>query len=157
MAVLLLAMVAAQSLAQTRDTNPLNPENVLAEIAPLPDSLLSIGVPQSWFDWKDDAYEKFGLKFGFSYQILGQYASDVAPNATFDTALGHWWGFLTKWTMLNKGKDYEGTLVFSMFDRAGVGSNAVPSNFGIADVGSLTTNVEFTSWSFAITTPPSRF
>ena len=72
------------------------------------------------------------------------------PNATFDTALGDWWGFLTKWTMLNKGKDNEGTLVFSMFDRGAVGNNAVPSNFGLVDVGSLTTNVEFTSWSFEI-------
>jgi carbohydrate-selective porin OprB len=82
--------------------------------------------------------------------MLGQSASDVLPNATFDTALGHWWGFLTKWTMLDKGGDYEGTLVFSMFERAAVGNNAIPSNFGLADVGSLTTNVEFTSWSFEI-------
>lgn len=149
-ACLLLATVAAAGMAQTRDTNPLNPENVLEEIAPLPGAVIPYGVPQSWFDSKDKVYDKIGLKFGFSYQILGQYASDVAPNATFDTALGHWWGFLTRWTMLNRGKDYEGTLVFSMFDRAGVGNNAVPSNFGLADVGSLTTNVEFTSWSFAI-------
>ena len=149
-ACLFLVTVAAVGVAQTRDTNPLNPENVLADIAPLPGAAIPVGVPQSWFDWKDDAYDRFGLKFGFSYQILGQYASEVLPNATFDTALGHWWGFLTRWTVLNKGKDYEGTLVFSMFDRAAVGNHAVPSNFGLADVGSLTTNVEFTSWSFEI-------
>ena len=57
---------------------------------------------------------------------------------------------MTKWTMLNRGKDYEGTLVFSMFDRAVVGNNQVPSNFGIVDVGGLTTNVEYTSWKFEI-------
>jgi len=95
-------------------------------------------------------YDKIGLKFGFSYQLLYQSASDVLPDATYDTAAGHWWGFMTKWTPFNRGKDYEGTLVFSMFDRAAVGNNQVPSNFGIVDVGGITTNVEFTTWSFAI-------
>ncbi len=57
--------------------------------------------------------------------MLSQWASDVSENATFTSALGHWWGFMIKWTMLNKGKDYEGTLVFSMFDRAAVGNNAI--------------------------------
>jgi len=149
-ACVLQVIVAGEAVAQQRDKNPIEAGNVLDDIAPLPDSVIPYGVPQSWFDFKDDVYDKIGLRFGFSYQMLGQYASDVAPNATFDTALGHWWGFLTKWSVLNKGKDNEGTLVFSMFDRAAVGNNAVPSNFGIADVGSLTTNVEFTSWSFAI-------
>jgi len=141
----LQAIVAGQSTAQSRDTNPLNPENVLDEIAPLPGAVIPHGVPQSWFDFKDHVYDKIGLRFGFSYQMLGQSASDVAPNATYDTALGHWWGFLTKWTMIDKGGEYEGVLGFSMFERAAVGNNAVPSNFGLADVGSLTTSVELSS------------
>jgi len=37
-----------------------------------------------------------------------------------------------------------------MFERGGVGNNAVPANFGLVDVGGITTNVEFTTWSFAI-------
>ena len=37
-----------------------------------------------------------------------------------------------------------------MFERGGVGDNAVPASFGTPEVGSLTTNVEFTSWYFAI-------
>ena len=53
---------------------------------------------------------------------------------------------MTKWTLLNKGKDYEGIFAFSMFERGGVGDNAVPANFGIVDVGGITTNVEFTTW-----------
>jgi hypothetical protein len=143
-------MVAGSSLGQSRETNPLDPQNVLDQIAPLPGAAVDIGIPKSWFDFKDKVYDKIGLRFGFSYQMLGQYASDVAPNATFDTALGDWWGFLTKWTMLNRDKDYEGTLVFSMFQRGGIGNNAIPATFGTADVGSLTTNVEFTSWTFEI-------
>ena len=138
------------STGQSRDTNPLEAGNVLDGMVPSPDSVFSVGVPDSWFDFKDDVYQKIGLKFGFSYQMLYQSASDVLPNATYDTAAGDWWGFLTKWTLLNRGKDYEGTLVFSMFDRAAVGNNQVPSNFGLVDVGGITTNVEFTTWSFEI-------
>jgi porin len=149
-ATLLLLGIAAEGRAQARDTNPLEAGRVLDDIAPQPGSVIPIGIPQGWFDFKDDVYDKIGLRFGFSYQMLGQIASDVLPDATYDTALGDWWGFLTKWTLIDKGGDYEGTFVFSMFDRGAVGSNAVPSNFGLLDVGSLTTNVEFTTWSFAI-------
>ena len=149
-AFMLQVIVAGQIMAQSRDNNPLEAGNVLAQIAPLPGSVIDIGVPQGWFDFKDGIYEKIGLRFGFSYQMLGQYASDVLPDATYDTALGHMWGFLTKWTLLDRGGDHEGTLVFSMFERGGVGDNAVPASFGTPEVGSLTTNVEFTSWYFAI-------
>ncbi len=156
-AFVLQAIVAGQSMAQSPDRtpqavdkNPLNPDIVLEDIVPQPGSLFPYGVPHSWFDFKDYVYDKIGLKFGFSYQMLAQSASDTLPDSAFDTAVGDWWGFLTKWTLLNRGSENEGTLVFSMFERGAVGNNAVPSNFGLADVGSLTTNVEFTSWDFAI-------
>ena len=135
---------------QAVDNNPLNPETVLEEIAPQPGALFPVGVPQGWFDLKDNVFDKIGLKFGFSYQLLAQSASDTLPDSTFDTAVGHWWGFLTKWTLVNRGSENEGILVFSMFERGAVGNNAVPANFGLVDLGSLTTNVEFTTWKFAI-------
>ena len=145
------AIVVGESMGQSRDTNPLEAGNILDGIAPRPGSVLPRGVPpQSWWDFKDDVYDKIGLKFGFSYQMLFQSASDVAPNATFDTALGDWWGFMTKWTMLGKGTDHEGSLAFSMFERGSVGNNALPANFGIVDVGGITTNVEFTTWTLSI-------
>ena len=149
-ACMLQVIVVGQLMAQSRDNNPLEAGNVLDGIAPIPGSVIPIGVPQGWFDFKDDIYDKIGLKFGISYQMLGQYASDVKSDATYDTALGDWVGFMTKWMMLDRGGNYEGSLAFSMFERRGIGNNAVPSNFGIADVGSLTTNVEFTSWNFEI-------
>ncbi len=156
-AFVLQAIVAGQSMAQSPDRtqqavdkNPLNPDIVLEDIVPQPGSLFPYGVPHSWFDFKDYVYDKIGLKFGFSYQMLAQSASDTLPDSAFDTAVGDWWGFLTKWTLLNRGSENEGTLVFSMFERGAVGNNAVPSNFGLVDVGSLTTNVEYTSWDFAI-------
>ena len=123
---LIHAILVGESMGQSRETNPIEAGNELDEIARLPDSVIPYGVPQTWFDWKNDAYERFGLKFGFSYQTLYQSASDVLPNAAYDSAWGQWWGFLTKWTMLNKGKDYEGTFVFSMFERSKIGNNQVP-------------------------------
>ncbi|GMG87793.1 hypothetical protein MNKW57_21140 [Biformimicrobium ophioploci] len=150
LAAVLLASFAQHCQAQRRDNNPIEAGNVLDDIAPTPGALIPFGIPQSWFDAKDDIYEKHGLRFGFSYQILGQRASEVLPDATYDTALGDWWGFLGKWTLLNRGSDSEGTLVFSMFERGPVGSNAAPATFGQAQVGSLTGNVEFTTWDFAI-------
>jgi hypothetical protein len=144
------AIFAGESTAQFRDVNPIEADNVLDDIAPRPGSVIPYGLPQGWWDFKDGVYDKIGLKFGLSYQMLLQKASDVAPNAGFETAVGNWWGFMFRWSMLNKGGDNEGSLTFSMFQRGAVGNNAVPSNFGIVDVGGITTNVEFTTWSFAI-------
>jgi len=163
-AFVLLVLIVGESMAQSPeeppqapegppqavDTNPLNPDKVLDDIVPKPGSVFPYGVSHSWFDWKDDVYDRIGLKFGFSYQMLAQSASDTLPESTYDTALGDWWGFMTLWTLLNRGSENEGALAFSMFERGGVGNNAVPANFGLVDVGSLTTNVEFTTWDFAI-------
>ena len=162
-AALPLIAIAANSLAQeTGDSeeateesaqavilHPLEPGNVLREIEPQPGSVFDVGIPQSWFDFKDDVYQKYGLRFGFSYQLLAQYATETLPDAAFDTAVGDWWGFLGKWTLLNRGKENEGTLVFSMFERKAVGNNQVPAFFPL-DIGSLTGNVAFTDWDFVV-------
>ena len=108
--------------AQAVDTNPLNPDRILDDIVPQPGAIFPYGVSDSWFDWKDDVFDKIGLKFGFSYQILAQSASETLPDSNFDTAVGDWWGFLTKWTLLDRGSENEGTLVFSMFERGAVGN-----------------------------------
>ena len=131
--------------------HPLEPGKVIDDIVPKPGSVFDVGLGQSYFDWKDNVYDKIGLKFGVSYQMLSQTASTVAPDAIYDNAVGQWVGFMTKWTMINRKKaKNKGGLVFSMFDRRALRNNAVPSNFGITDVGGITTNVEFTYWNFAI-------
>ena len=152
MVSVVLCIFPGQGMAQPRQTNPIEAGNVLDEIVPQPGTVFDVGVPSTspWFEWKDSFYDRIGLRFGFSYQMLGLYATDTLPDATYDTALGHWWGFLTKWTMFDRGGNHEGTLVFSMFDRESVGNHQVPANFGLVDVGSLTGNVGFTTWDFAI-------
>ena len=143
--------IAQDTIMPQNQLHPMDPEKIIDDIVPKAGSVFDVGVGQSYFDWKDTVYDKIGLKFGVSYQTLSQVASTVAPDAIYDKAVGQWAGFMTKWTMINrkKGKN-KGGLVFSMFDRRGLGNNAVPSNFGITDVGGITTNVEFTYWNFAI-------
>lgn len=130
--------------------HPLEPGKVIDDIVPQPGSVFDIGVGKEYFDWKNDLYDKIGLKYEVSYHLLFQSASEVLPDASYNQALGQWWGFLTKWALVNKGKKNKGGLVFSMFDRRGLGNNATPSNFGIMDVGGITTNVEFTYWTYGI-------
>ena len=143
-------ILAQDTIKQQNLIHPMDPEKVIDDIVPKPGALFDIGVSQNYFDWKDDVYNKTGLKFGVSYQLLTQVASTVAPDAIYDKAVGQWAGFMTKWTLINRNKKNKGSLVFSMFDRRGLGNNAVPSNFGIVDIGGITTNVEFTNWNFAI-------
>ena len=69
--------------------HPLDPDKILDDIVPKPGELINIGVPDAYFDWKDKVYNNIGLKFGASYQLLFQAASDIAPDATYNTALAH--------------------------------------------------------------------
>jgi len=131
--------------------HPLDPSKVIDDIEPKPGALINVGLPNGYFKWKDRVYDKIGLKFGASYQMLFQIASDVAPNATYNRALGQWTGFMLKWTLINRKKGkHKGTFVFSMMDRRALGNNALPANFGVSEVGGITTNVEFTHWLFAV-------
>ncbi len=130
--------------------HPLEPGKVIDEIVPQPGSIIDIGVGDAYFDWKKGLFDKIGLKYEVSYQLLFQSASEIAPGQTQDRALGQWWGFLTKWELINRGKRNRGGIVFSMFDRRSLGSYALPSNFGIVNVGGITTNVEFTYWTYGI-------
>ncbi len=129
-AFVLQTMVMGASMAQSTDstshaidTNPLNPDRVLDDIVPQPGAVFPVGVSQSWFDWKDDVYDKIGLKFGFSYQVLAQSATETLPASTYDTARGRLVGISwPKWSLLNKGEENEGTFVFSMFERGESGT-----------------------------------
>jgi hypothetical protein len=122
---------------------------VIRETIPKAGSIFDIGVGKTYFDWKDKIYDKIGLRFGVSYQMLYQTASTVVEGAD-NNAWSDWWGFMIKWTLINKDKRNKGSLVFSMFERNPIGNHQFPSNFGPINVGSITTAIEFTTWDFAI-------
>jgi len=101
-------------------------------------------LPQEWFKKKEDLYQKYGVKLGFSYQAIYQRASDTlsAETSIFrldgdkDVAAG--WALLEgKWEMYNRGKDFEGSLVAALDWRHTFTDGRDPAFWGSFDVGSL--------------------
>ena len=103
---------------------------------PKRDYILPRVLPQKYFKWKEDLYEKFGVKLGFSYQGIYQKASDTTPIGDDEVAAG--WALLEgKWEMYNRGKDFEGSLVAALDWRHTFTDGNDPAIWGIFDVGSL--------------------
>jgi len=136
---------------QQPPTGPTDPETDLDNSFPKEESVIPLGVPKQYFDLKEEIYDRIGLKLGVSYQLLYMHATERSPLASFDSGLGHWFGFTAKWTPFNRGKDFETSLVLVTGQRESLGNNAVPAEYGQVDVGSIyPVNFEFTSWPFAI-------
>jgi hypothetical protein len=136
--------------AQSSDIveDPTGPEVILKESFAQPGSLFpNATFPGTGYEQlKKDIYERYSVKYTFSYQQLFQWASATLPNAKYDTALGGWAGFTGEWIPLDRGGDYEGKLVFQAGWRDSIGNNAVPAQFGVSQIGSAVSNYEFTSW-----------
>ena len=52
---------------------PLGPTDAEVDLDnsfPKRDSVFGFGVPQGYFDWKEETYDRIGLKLGFSYQLV---------------------------------------------------------------------------------------
>jgi Carbohydrate-selective porin, OprB family len=96
--------------------------------------------------FKLDTYEKIGLRFGVNYQQLWQYSTATLPGATYNTALGGWAAVEAIWTPVDRGGDYEGSLVLRLGWRGPLGDNTAPASFGVPQLGSLWSNYEFTDW-----------
>jgi len=113
---------------------------------PKRDYILPRIVPQKWFQWKEDLYEKYGLKLGISYQAIYQKASDTTPIGDDEVAAG--WALLEgKWEVLNRGKDFEGSLVAALDWRHTFTDGRDPPNWGVSDVGSLwPTDFGYVEW-----------
>lgn len=143
-------LVLADTLLAAYGGNPLEVGNQIADIVPKKGgAIFDIGLGPSYFNWKDKAYDKIGLKFGVSYQMAYQTASEVLPGVD-NQAWSDWWGFMIKWTLVNKNKKNKGGIVFSMFERYHIGDYINPSLFGPVNVGSITSLIEFTDWRFTI-------
>jgi len=103
---------------------------------PKRDYLLPRLLPQKWFKWKENIFEKYSVKLGFSYQAIYQKASDTTPQGDDEVAAG--WALLEgKWTAVNRGKDFEGSLVAALDWRHTFTDGRDPAFWGNSDVGSL--------------------
>lgn len=101
---------------------------------PKPGAVLGWRLPKEWFQFKKDLYEIYGVKLGISYQMNYQQASDSLTDT--DSAWGQFGLFEGKWELLNRGQDFEGSLVWSFDWRSTIGDNAKGWNFHL-DTGSL--------------------
>jgi porin len=86
-----------------------------------------------WFDWKGLISKKVGLSFALDYQALYLKAS-VNPGE--DDAASGIFRFYGSWTLLGRGGDSSGSLVFKVENRHDLGTDVVPQNLGF-DVGYL--------------------
>ena len=91
-------------------------------------------------------FDQYGLTYGMSYQQLAQYATTTLPNRQ-DWAIGGWAATELTWTPLDRGGDYQGSLVFRGAWRGPVGgNNPWPAVFGPLNLGLAWSAYEFTSW-----------
>ena len=113
---------------------------------PKRDYVLPRIVPRRWFKWKEDLYEKYGVKLGFSYQAIYQKASDTTPTGDDEVAAG--WALLEgKWEMYNRGKDFQGSLVATLDWRETFTDGSDPAAWGVTDVGTLwPTDFAYVEW-----------
>ena len=124
---------------------PLDVERDLDFSFPKRDYVLPRILPTKWFKWKEDFYEKFGVKLGISYQTLYQHASDTLTGN--DEAWAGWALLEGKWEMYNRGQDYEGSLVAALDWRHTLGGKEEPAFWGVLDVGSLwPTDLGYIEW-----------
>ena len=103
-------------------------------------------LPEGYFDFKKGLYDKYGLRFAVAYQTAYQAVSDSLSDK--DTAWGGWFQLEAAWTLLNRGKDNQGTIVAALDGRHTINKsdNATPAKF-YREFGSLwATDGGFLDW-----------
>ena len=108
--------------------NPTDVDQDLDDSFPKRDSVLPQLKPPHWPEFKRTLYKKFGLKVGFSYQTIFQYASETLPGRQ-DVAGAGWFLFEAKWEAIRRGQDFQGSVVMAVDGRHAYGDLAVPGNF----------------------------
>jgi hypothetical protein len=169
-AALLLATALTTAVhAQVNHSPPVIYDDKLVEGLPGPDALYDAdqGQPQALLPEPQDVvfpsftlpaeaerlafrkllYDQYGLTYAFSCQQLSQYATQTLPRVTQDWAVGGWAAAGVTWTPLDRGGDYEGSLVVRGGWRGPPGRNPWPAPFGPAFLGSAWSIYEFTSWN----------
>jgi len=92
------------------------------------------GVLKSWYDFKEELDEKYGLKFGVSYTTLFQKTSDnFGPE---DDAASYDLDISGTWTFLGRGTDSPTMLGFDVLRRDTLGTELSPK-FLFTQYGSL--------------------
>jgi hypothetical protein len=96
--------------------------------------------------FRKQLYDQYGLTYGFSYQQLTQFATRTLPNVGPNVAVGGWTGGEVTWTPLDRGGDYQGSLVVSAYWLGPLGLNPYPAVFGPTFLGMAWSNYDFSSF-----------
>jgi len=84
-----------------------------------------------YFGFKQQVGEDYGFSFGFDYNALQQYA---AQSLGEDTAAGGVFRAFGQWTLVGRGTENTGTLVYKVENRHRLGTDIAPKDLG-AEVG----------------------
>jgi porin len=80
---------------------------------------------KGWYDMKRRLNEEMGIKFGFDYNSLYQYADGAVTED--DSAWSGAFRILGSWDLVNKGEDNVGKLVFGLESRHNISDRIPPS------------------------------
>lgn len=83
--------------------------------------------------WKDGVYRNTGLKLGFSFHTVYQYADDVLPGRD-DDGIATDFDFVGTWEVLNRGTPTQGQFFFGIEGRWNYGTTG-PQTIGFANIG----------------------
>jgi hypothetical protein len=164
-AVLLLLLVALASAARAQviyddklvygtpgpdalyDADQGQPQSLLPEPRDVLFPALGLPFEAERLAFRERLYSQYGLTYAFSYQQLTQYATQTLPGVHQNWAVGGWAAAGVTWTPLDRGGDYQGSLVARGAWRGPLGNNPWPAPFGPANLGSAWSAYEFTSWN----------
>ena len=164
-AVLLLLLVALASAARAQviyddklvygtpgpdalyDADQGQPQSLLPEPRDVLFPGLGLPFEAERLAFRERLYSEYGLTYAFSYQQLTQYATQTLPGVHQNWAVGGWAAAGVTWTPLDRGGDYQGSLVARGAWRGPLGNNPWPAPFGPANLGSAWSAYEFTSWN----------
>jgi porin len=89
------------------------------------------GLP-GWFATKQEMLEQHGLAYGLNFSTLYQSASESLGD---DEAWGGIVQIPVSWTVLNRGENNTGTIVFKAENRSKVSTDLAPQDLGIQGIG----------------------
>ena len=99
-----------------------------------------------YFSWKEMIKEKYGLAFSFDYSLLYQIANESAGDE--DKAAGGIFRFFGSWTVLDRGGNNPGSIVYKIENRHRLGTDIAPQTLGfeIGYVGAPGAQFGDTDW-----------
>lgn len=84
---------------------------------------------ESWYDWKDNLFERHGFQFTLAYSFLTQHATNTRAGKE-DNATGGVLDFGGVWAAFNRGSDWQGMLGFRIADQHRLGTSISPAGLG---------------------------